>query len=68
MVIRPLTDILLDTLQQLEQSGDTQLGDPAVSKLREEISGMIVKLQIVKSSSDSQEPAPIPIAADPKAA
>lgn len=64
----PLTDILLDTLQQLEQFSDCRGDDPAKMKLRDEIARMIISLQIAKRSQGSPEGISTPILTRIKAA
>lgn len=62
---RAVIDILLDTLQELEQSSDCGVDDPALIKLRDEIARTIINLQLVKGLPVSPEPisAPIPLKA-----
>lgn len=43
-----LIDILRDTLRHMEQSTDFQPDDPAMLKLRQEITATIFRLQIAK--------------------
>lgn len=59
--VMPLSvkDILIDTLQQLERSPDSQANDPAVMKLRDDIAILIFRLHLAKGSSDSQESEPV---------
>lgn len=53
-----LVHIVRDTLEQIEQSADCRPGDPAMQKLRQEVTGAIIRLEIVKEPTGSQESSP----------
>jgi hypothetical protein len=55
---RPVIDILLDTLQELEQSTDCQLDEPVLTKLRDEIAKTIITLHLANDSHSNLVPAP----------
>lgn len=54
---RPVIDILLDTLQELERSTDCRLDDPAVTKLRDDIARTIITLDLAKDPHSNLIPA-----------
>ena len=53
---RSVREILWDALKELERSKDTQANDPAVMKLRDDITMAIFRLQIARPSLESDEP------------
>lgn len=50
-----LVHIVRDTLEQIEQSTHCRPDDPAMQKLRQEVAGAIIKLEITKEQAESQE-------------
>ncbi|HEV2135096.1 MAG TPA: hypothetical protein VGR47_12730 [Terracidiphilus sp.] len=59
---RPVIDILLDTLQELERSTDCQLDDPALTKLRDDIARTVITLHLGKDSPSNLIPAQTKVA------
>jgi len=53
---RTVRDILWDALKELEHSKDAQANDPAVVKLRDDITMAIFRLQVARASRESEEP------------
>lgn len=66
---RSLIHILRDTLEQMERSSDCAPDDPAMQKLREEITETVIRLEISKTLAECPESAiPAPKPAQTKAA
>lgn len=53
---RSLVDVLRDALKQMEQSTDYEPDDPAMLKLRQEITKAILKYETSKGINESPEP------------
>ena len=52
---RSITEVLRETLEQIEQSDDCQPGDPALMRLRLGVEETIAKLQSVEQLSQQQK-------------